>query len=166
MKTKKRVALRLAAKPGERIAGRHRQSNKDIKIPLCDSSGRLAVEIRQLMDKDEVSQPAIRSLGKLAEAEQACRRCPLYRDTTQAVPGEGAKAAGIMLVGEQPGDKEDIAGQALRRPRRQSARSRAQGRGHRARRDIRHQRGQALQTRNARQTPAAQAAEQLRDRAV
>jgi uracil-DNA glycosylase len=68
------------------------------------------VEIRQLMDKDEVSQPAIRSLGKLAEAEQACRRCPLYRDTTQAVPGEGAKAAGIMLVGEQPGDKEDIAG--------------------------------------------------------
>jgi DNA polymerase len=62
------------------------------------------------MNKDEVSQPPIRSLGKLAEAEQACRRCPLYRDTTQAVPGEGAKAAAIMLVGEQPGDKEDIAG--------------------------------------------------------
>ena len=62
------------------------------------------------MDNDATSQPPIRSLGKLAEAEQACRRCPLYRDTTQAVPGEGAKDAAIMLVGEQPGDKEDIAG--------------------------------------------------------
>ncbi len=49
-------------------------------------------------------------LGKLAEASRFGRRCPLYRDTTQAVCGEGAKAAGIMLVGEQPGDKEDIAG--------------------------------------------------------
>ncbi len=62
------------------------------------------------MDNDATSQPPIRSLCKLAEAEQACRRCPLYRDTTQAVPGEGAKDAAIMLVGEQPGDKEDIAG--------------------------------------------------------
>lgn len=62
------------------------------------------------MDNDATSQPPIRSLGKLAEAEQACRRCPLYRDTTQAVSGEGAKDATIMLVGEQPGDKEDIAG--------------------------------------------------------
>ena len=62
------------------------------------------------MNRDEISQPPIRSLGKLAEAEQACRRCPLYRGTTQAVPGEGAKTAEIMLVGEQPGDKEDIAG--------------------------------------------------------
>ena len=62
------------------------------------------------MVNDATSQPPIRSLGKLAEAEQACRRCPLYRDTTQAVSGEGAKDASIMLVGEQPGDKEDIAG--------------------------------------------------------
>jgi uracil-DNA glycosylase len=62
------------------------------------------------MDNDATSQPPIGSLGKLAEAEQACRRCPLYRDTIQAVPGEGAKDAAIMLVGEQPGDKEDIAG--------------------------------------------------------
>jgi DNA polymerase len=53
---------------------------------------------------------AIRSLQELAQAEQACRRCPLYRDTTQAVPGEGHRQAHIMLVGEQPGDKEDFAG--------------------------------------------------------
>jgi len=53
---------------------------------------------------------SITSLGKLAQAEADCRRCPLYRDATQAVPGEGPKHATIMLVGEQPGDKEDLAG--------------------------------------------------------
>ena len=51
-----------------------------------------------------------RSLRELAQAEQACRRCPLYRDATQAVPGEGRRHAHVMLVGEQPGDKEDLAG--------------------------------------------------------
>ena len=39
-----------------------------------------------------------------------CTRCPLYRDATQAVPGEGPSRAAFMLVGEQPGDNEDIAG--------------------------------------------------------
>jgi uracil-DNA glycosylase len=53
---------------------------------------------------------SITSLAKLAEAEGACRRCPLYRNATQAVPGEGRKGAAFMLVGEQPGDKEDLAG--------------------------------------------------------
>jgi DNA polymerase len=53
---------------------------------------------------------SIASLGKLAQAEADCRRCPLYRDATQAVPGAGPKHATVMLVGEQPGDKEDLAG--------------------------------------------------------
>src|SRR5262245_44303321 len=56
------------------------------------------------------SPPTMRSLRELAAAEQACRRCPLYQDATQAVPGEGRKRAHLMLVGEQPGDKEDLAG--------------------------------------------------------
>lgn len=50
------------------------------------------------------------SLGELARAEAACTRCPLYRNATQVVPGEGKARASLMLVGEQPGDKEDIAG--------------------------------------------------------
>jgi uracil-DNA glycosylase len=54
--------------------------------------------------------PAITSLRELAKAEHECTRCPLYRDATQAVPGEGRKDANLMLVGEQPGDKEDLAG--------------------------------------------------------
>ena len=54
--------------------------------------------------------PVVRSLTALRAAENACRRCPLYANATQAVPGEGAGDAEIMLVGEQPGDKEDLAG--------------------------------------------------------
>ncbi len=53
---------------------------------------------------------AIKSLAQLAAAEEACTRCPLYRDATQAVPGEGPSHAALMLVGEQPGDREDIEG--------------------------------------------------------
>ena len=55
-------------------------------------------------------QEVIKSLRQLAVAEQSCTRCPLYRDATQAVPGEGPNHAAFMLVGEQPGDKEDLAG--------------------------------------------------------
>jgi DNA polymerase len=53
---------------------------------------------------------AITSLRELAKAENECTRCPLYKDATQAVPGEGRKGAHLMLVGEQPGDKEDLSG--------------------------------------------------------
>jgi DNA polymerase len=53
---------------------------------------------------------AITSLRELAKAENECTRCPLYKHATQAVPGEGRKGAHLMLVGEQPGDKEDLAG--------------------------------------------------------
>ncbi len=58
------------------------------------------------------TEPAgpVKSLQQLAAAEAGCTRCPLYRDATQAVPGEGPHRAAFMLVGEQPGDKEDIAG--------------------------------------------------------
>lgn len=41
---------------------------------------------------------------------QMCRRCDLYRDATQGVSGEGPARALMMLVGEQPGDQEDLAG--------------------------------------------------------
>jgi len=50
------------------------------------------------------------SLPTLREAVQDCRGCALYANATQAVFGEGAAHAEVMLVGEQPGDKEDLAG--------------------------------------------------------
>jgi uracil-DNA glycosylase len=59
--------------------------------------------------KDETLRPIV-SLRELAKAEAECTRCPLYKDATQAVPGEGRRHSHLMLVGEQPGDKEDLAG--------------------------------------------------------
>ncbi len=43
-------------------------------------------------------------------ALDGCRRCPLWQDATQAVPGEGPRDAALMIVGEQPGDREDLTG--------------------------------------------------------
>ena len=52
----------------------------------------------------------IKSLKALRAAEESCTRCPLYRNATQVVPGQGPARARIMLVGEQPGDQEDRKG--------------------------------------------------------
>ncbi len=51
------------------------------------------------------------SLRRLRTAVQACEGCDLYRDATQGVMGDGPAKAELMLVGEQPGDKEDLAGE-------------------------------------------------------
>ena len=50
------------------------------------------------------------TLEALREQASICRACPLWKDATQTVFGEGPPSASIMLVGEQPGDKEDLAG--------------------------------------------------------
>lgn len=51
------------------------------------------------------------SLKTLRQEAGDCHACPLWKDATQTVFGEGPQHAQAMLVGEQPGDKEDIAGQ-------------------------------------------------------
>lgn len=50
------------------------------------------------------------TLDEIAVGVEGCRRCELYRDATHGVPGEGPPHARLMLVGEQPGDQEDLAG--------------------------------------------------------
>lgn len=50
------------------------------------------------------------SLSALAEQEAGCIRCPLYKNATQVVPGEGPSQARVLLIGEQPGDMEDLSG--------------------------------------------------------
>jgi uracil-DNA glycosylase len=54
--------------------------------------------------------PERRTLTNLRAAVDGCRGCHLWRGATQAVFGEGLKRSRVMLVGEQPGDKEDLAG--------------------------------------------------------
>lgn len=55
--------------------------------------------------------PGTTALDGLADAVQGCRGCDLFRDATQAVFGAGPATATMMLVGEQPGDREDREGQ-------------------------------------------------------
>jgi uracil-DNA glycosylase family protein len=50
------------------------------------------------------------TLPKLREAVTECRACRLWRNATQAVFGEGTREAEVMMIGEQPGDREDRAG--------------------------------------------------------
>ena len=50
------------------------------------------------------------TLAGLREAAAGCRGCRLWKRGTQTVFGEGARGADVMLVGEQPGDQEDVAG--------------------------------------------------------
>ncbi|MFF5703632.1 UdgX family uracil-DNA binding protein [Streptomyces sp. NPDC012794] len=55
--------------------------------------------------------PARGGLKNLERAASGCRGCPLFRDATQTVFGSGPAGARLMLVGEQPGDQEDLRGE-------------------------------------------------------
>src|ERR671932_1503281 len=54
--------------------------------------------------------PERRTLAALREAAAGCRGCHLWRPATQTVFGEGPEGARVVLVGEQPGDREDLEG--------------------------------------------------------
>jgi uracil-DNA glycosylase len=74
---------------------------------------RLSVGQDQLFPADETAEaliPPRPTLAKLKEAAVGCRACQLWERGTQTVFGEGLKRAEVVLVGEQPGDQEDLAG--------------------------------------------------------
>jgi uracil-DNA glycosylase len=60
--------------------------------------------------EDVAPVPARPTLPRLRSAAQTCRACELWAGATQAVFGEGTTPADAMLVGEQPGDREDLEG--------------------------------------------------------
>lgn len=70
----------------------------------------LAEEAAKRLHRPPAPVPEKPSYKSLHEAVQTCRACDLWEGATQAVLGEGAKNAGLMLVGEQPGDREDVEG--------------------------------------------------------
>jgi len=63
-----------------------------------------------LFDEPSADSPAA-SLAELRDAAAACTNCDLYRHATQTVFGAGPQDARLILVGEQPGDREDIEGE-------------------------------------------------------
>lgn len=92
----------LLAEAGARVE-RMRETAVSLANPLTDK-WRTRVPEELALDDD------VKTLGDLAKAVDRCTRCPLYCHATQGVAGEGPAAARIMLVGEQPGDREDIEG--------------------------------------------------------
>lgn len=93
--------------------------------PLIEGAGRTAGAMianaatephkaQKRLEPDKASDMTKKTLDgdieTLRDQAADCRACPLYKNATQTVFGEGPRTARIMLVGEQPGDKEDLAG--------------------------------------------------------
>ncbi|WP_164923890.1 UdgX family uracil-DNA binding protein [Sinorhizobium fredii] len=66
-----------------------------------------SVKMGPALSGEHAEAPSIAALRKQAEG---CERCDLYKNATQLVFGEGPGKARVVLVGEQPGDREDLAG--------------------------------------------------------
>jgi uracil-DNA glycosylase len=75
---------------------------------LCERPGAITGKTQSMSAAPFV--PKTRSVKKLREAAAECRGCHLYAPATQTVFGEGPSRAALMLVGEMPGDREDLAG--------------------------------------------------------
>ncbi|RZJ32684.1 MAG: DUF4130 domain-containing protein [Brevundimonas sp.] len=95
----------------ELIASAAAREEAMVAAPAPEPNARLAKTLSRL-NRDRAFEEGFvpSNLEELGHAVQVCRRCPLWRDATQGVCGQGAKTARLMIVGEQPGDQEDLAG--------------------------------------------------------
>jgi uracil-DNA glycosylase len=94
---------------------RHLPEASEIKSLIKDGSvaTQRALQTPAKPDDLRIPQAIARSLERIvppADSPLTCRLCDLWRHATQAVIGEGPGSASIMLVGEQPGDEEDLRG--------------------------------------------------------
>src|SRR6201999_4314363 len=109
-----RINPRLMQREMPRRYWRHLPEVTEINAILQDSPRLL----HETMQADASENPGLpravaRTLDQIAPAAGSlatCRRCNLWQRATQAVPGEGPRDARVMLVGEQPGDDEDVRG--------------------------------------------------------
>jgi DNA polymerase len=99
----------LKTMPTEMPKRRNPPGASSIKPPIDDterSSAATMARVEAPMSRNQAAD----DIETLREEAADCRACPLWKNATQTVFGEGPKNARIMLVGEQPGDKEDLAG--------------------------------------------------------
>ena len=82
-----------------------------VRAPATPANARLSRATAPVIERASSNEVVPTSLPALETAVQGCRRCPLWRDATQAVCGRGPTQAPLMIVGEQPGDREDLAGE-------------------------------------------------------
>ncbi len=88
---------------GERVAGMMDKSADQPELFAERIAGHMA-------RAKAVESHADGSLAAMRHEAASCTRCPLYKDATQTVFGEGPRDAPVIFVGEQPGDQEDLAG--------------------------------------------------------
>src|SRR5690606_31724744 len=80
------------------------------RMPTMPAPHHAKIQERHWSAPEEDLPEEASSLAELRRQAEGCRRCPLWRDATQTVFGEGPENASAIFVGEQPGDQEDIAG--------------------------------------------------------
>ena len=118
--------------------------------PTTPSPRALRAAARASRDAPADTGVAPASLEEIAASVQVCRRCELWRDATQDVPGEGPARARLMFVGEQPGDQGTW--RAIRLSVRPGRLGQGAGRGRRPTHgNLRHQRRETLQAPGSRQ---------------
>lgn len=94
----------------ELIAAAESRTSDMVAQPPSQPSRRVVRSALRIARDGAYGLDAPTSLDEVAAGVDACRRCDLWRDATQGVAGEGPARARLMLVGEQPGDQEDLAG--------------------------------------------------------
>lgn len=94
------------------IAGADKAAKDMIaKMPTTPAPHHAKVQARHWPKQPaEAPEDDADTIPELRAAAKGCRRCPLWRDATQTVFGEGPDNAKVIFVGEQPGDQEDLAG--------------------------------------------------------
>jgi DNA polymerase len=94
----------------ELVASARSRTAEMVAKPATEPSRRVVkAAIRNSRDAPYEGTAAT-TLEEVAAGVDHCRRCDLWRDATQGVPGEGPARAKLLFVGEQPGDQEDLAG--------------------------------------------------------
>lgn len=98
--------LRRTASSGKPTAPTLRADYKQAKAPCTDKLARITGSAADFM-------PPNPTIPKMREAVNSCRGCALYMCSTHAVFSDGPLGARVMVVGEQPGDVEDMAGKTF-----------------------------------------------------
>jgi len=95
----------------ELVARAEVRQSEMVATPATVPNPKLIHAVAPAVERAVQDAPPPETLEALEHAVQGCRRCPLWRDATQGVCGRGPHRAALMIVGEQPGDQEDLSGE-------------------------------------------------------
>ena len=102
---------KLISESKGRVGAMHEEELRPAKAA---PKNRYLGSLREMSAAPACTGPSVdQTLSEIAEAAKNCQGCPLWKNATGTVFGEGPEDARIMIVGEQPGDKEDIAARVL-----------------------------------------------------